>query len=222
MGRFLSVDPKFLHPDGLSGDEMPDFLARPQRLNPLAYARNNPVAFSDPTGLDEVHSQRARGRPVGYKVAPPKLPAPKPAPTPPPPAYEVELVLKDGPRGKEQRIPLESFSQDPPHRPAGRAGRDAVKMGEFQLTRKLDQNSHVFSDSLRKGTGFAEATVVVRKHGEETMRIRMTDVAVGSYQVRSADSGSTASESIGIQASKVEFEVPAQPDAVRNWEDPWD
>lgn len=43
MGRFMSPDPLYIEAHRL---------ADPQRLNLYAYARNNPVNFTDPTGLD--------------------------------------------------------------------------------------------------------------------------------------------------------------------------
>jgi RHS repeat-associated protein len=43
MGRFMTPDPLYIEAHRL---------ADPQRLNLYAYARNNPVTLSDPTGLD--------------------------------------------------------------------------------------------------------------------------------------------------------------------------
>jgi RHS repeat-associated protein len=43
MGRFMSADPIFISPAGLFD---------PQGLNLYAYVRNNPLNFTDPTGLD--------------------------------------------------------------------------------------------------------------------------------------------------------------------------
>ena len=43
MGRFMSPDPLYIEAHRL---------ADPQQLNPYADARNNPVNFADPTGLD--------------------------------------------------------------------------------------------------------------------------------------------------------------------------
>jgi RHS repeat-associated protein len=45
LGRFVTVDP-------LSNTVPADWLSNPQKLNPYAYALNNPVNMVDPTGLD--------------------------------------------------------------------------------------------------------------------------------------------------------------------------
>jgi len=54
VGRFLSVDPKYANPDGLSSDQLASFLARPQALNLYGYGYNNPLTYTDPSGLDAV------------------------------------------------------------------------------------------------------------------------------------------------------------------------
>lgn len=45
MSRFLSVDPKYANTDASAGD--------PQAMNLYAYVHNNPLKYSDPTGLDK-------------------------------------------------------------------------------------------------------------------------------------------------------------------------
>lgn len=52
LSRFISVDPKFSNPDRLSGDELNDFFANPQKLNGYSYVLNNPLKYADPTGLE--------------------------------------------------------------------------------------------------------------------------------------------------------------------------
>ncbi|MGA3197059.1 MAG: RHS repeat-associated core domain-containing protein [Terriglobales bacterium] len=52
MGRFTSVDPLWI-----KADRMID----PQRLNLYAYGRNNPLRFTDPTGMDVVMGKCSGG-----------------------------------------------------------------------------------------------------------------------------------------------------------------
>lgn len=51
VGRFASVDPKYVSPDALGSEKLSGYLAQPQDLNLYAYSRNNPTRYIDPTGL---------------------------------------------------------------------------------------------------------------------------------------------------------------------------
>jgi len=53
MARFVSPDPKYANLDGMSAAEYQSFLATPQKGGLYAYCLNNPLKYSDPTGLDE-------------------------------------------------------------------------------------------------------------------------------------------------------------------------
>jgi RHS repeat-associated protein len=53
IARFASVDPKYARLDGLSPDDLANFLGSPRDLNPYQYGMNNPLRFNDPTGLDK-------------------------------------------------------------------------------------------------------------------------------------------------------------------------
>jgi RHS repeat-associated protein len=52
FGRFISVDPRYAEPLQMGGDKMEQLLSNPQDFNLYTYARNNPLAYTDPTGYD--------------------------------------------------------------------------------------------------------------------------------------------------------------------------
>lgn len=53
LSRFVSPDPKFANPGGLSADDLSAYLTQPQKANLYSYVLNNPLKYSDPTGLED-------------------------------------------------------------------------------------------------------------------------------------------------------------------------
>src|SRR5262249_8994402 len=57
LARFISVDPKYVNPESLSGQTARDFFAQPQRHNLYAFAGCNPLKYMDEDGLAIVWSR---------------------------------------------------------------------------------------------------------------------------------------------------------------------
>lgn len=56
-GRFIQMDPMLMGLDKMSQEQRNAFLSNPQNLNYYAYVQNNPVRYTDPTGMygEDVH-----------------------------------------------------------------------------------------------------------------------------------------------------------------------
>lgn len=56
-GRFIQMDPILMGLDKMSQEQRNAFLSNPQNLNAYAYVQNNPVRYTDPTGMygEDVH-----------------------------------------------------------------------------------------------------------------------------------------------------------------------
>jgi len=53
-GRFISVDPLYAEPLQMGGEKVSQLLSDPQGFNLYSYARNNPLAYTDPSGYDPI------------------------------------------------------------------------------------------------------------------------------------------------------------------------
>jgi len=65
IARFISIDPKYAGLDGVSADELSSFLSRPQAMNLYGYGYNNPLRYTDPSGLDSLDKPAKTSDTVG-------------------------------------------------------------------------------------------------------------------------------------------------------------
>ena len=101
------------------------------------------------------------------------------------------------------------------HSGGGGGGAGKVSMQDFHFTMKTSKASPKLMLATATGQHIKEATLTVRKAGEQQMeyiKIKLTDVMVTSYQIAGA-TDDIPTDQISLNFSKIEFEyTPQNPD----------
>lgn len=184
LARFISPDPKFLHPDTLSVEDRNGLLRQPQKLNPFAYVLNQPLNKIDPSGLDEKKPQ-----PNSDRTDPARLMGPLQK-------TETILLLKESAADKPQPIAIESISHRLNFFGGGSSGHRQGRptASEATLSKLNDSQSHKLASAAVTGKVYAEAIIIVRTQGPKSivvMETKLSNVMVSTYQV---DAGGDASQ----------------------------
>jgi len=165
LARFLSFDPLVQRLGALEGDELKNLLAQPAKLNPFAYALNNPVRYNDPDGRDP------RPRPPERKPEPP----------------EPEYTIRIGPAEKGTReisafsLAISPRGQAQGATAGGGGGKGKAPLPEFQISRHSDKFSPELNAKLEHGTPIKSLVLILPgEKGRSDVRIHMTDVVITS------------------------------------------
>ncbi|HKX61303.1 MAG TPA: RHS repeat-associated core domain-containing protein, partial [Verrucomicrobiae bacterium] len=193
LARFLSFDPLVQRIEALAGGELKNLLLQPGKLNPFAYALNNPVRYNDPDGRDP------RPRPTERK---PEVPEP-------------ELTIRIGPAAKgTKEISAFAFhiEQQPARTTSGHTGGRNARSAppDIHITRNSDKASTDLAMKFRTGSPIKSAVLIVSsKEGE--YRIHMRDVLIDSVSVSHDSMDGKLVETFKLNAGAVQFGDPEPP-----------
>jgi RHS repeat-associated protein len=202
LARFLSFDPLVQHLEALEGDELKNLLVQPGKLNPFAYALNNPVRYNDPDGRDPR----------------PRTPERKPE-TP-----EPELTIRIGPAAKgSKELSAISFSivyerGATTSGVGGGAGRGKASQPQFQISRHSDDASNELFKKSNEGMHIKSLVLIVPSKEGKEYRIHMKDVIIGSMSMSHSSPDGGPMETFTVNAGAVQFGDPNPPAPNRNRE----
>lgn len=97
--------------------------------------------------------------------------------------------------------------------PGGGGGAGKVQMQDFHFTKTIDKSSTTLFQACANGEHFPNATLTVRKKGQgqqEYLVVKFSDVLVTSYQTGGSSGDALPMESISLNFSRVELQVPGR------------
>jgi RHS repeat-associated protein len=194
LARFLTFDPMVKRLEALDADELQAVLTQPAKLNPFAYALNNPTRYIDPDGRD------VRPRPAELT---PKPPAP-------------ELTLRIGPPSKlpGERPALSVSIERKGHTlSSGSASAPRLRHEPFdlQISRYTDKTSTELYKKSQRGEVIKTLTVILAGKDGKEFRIHLTDVYINSISVSRDGHHGKDVETLTVTPRSVKFEHPDQP-----------
>ena len=96
----------------------------------------------------------------------------------------------------------------------GGGGEGKASFNDFNFTHHVDKASPVLLKACATGEHIKEATITVRKAGNESKQdyliLKMTDVMISSYNPSASSGGDRPTESVSMAFAKIEFTYKAQ------------
>ena len=95
----------------------------------------------------------------------------------------------------------------------GGAGAGKAQFNDFNFTTNVSKASPALFLACASGTHIKEATISVRKKGEnpqDYLILKMTDVMISSYNAAGSSGGDRPTESINMAFAKIEFTYKTQ------------
>jgi RHS repeat-associated protein len=205
LARFPSFDPLVQRLDALPDDERKKVLTQPAKLNPFAYALNNPVRYNDPDGRDP------RPRSTGHRPKPPAPPA--------------ELTIRIGPAARgSKELSASSFNlvlpTSAPITGSVAGGKTRPTPPDIQITRHSDELTSELLSKHRNSTLIKSVTIILPgKDGD--FRIHLEDVLIHAISTSPDPVEGKTMETFTLNAGRIRFGDPEPITSTRESTQSW-